>query len=464
MPPISPNATRERLSSDALLILKTIKENARSGRVNKLIDVKSALEHSVQLDFEAYFFFLRKFNYVAMDREAHLRLTEDGDLAVVGTLADRFIGEIGEFFVDQLAEARTRADDVTRETTLAPSTSARSVRRTSMPEEPSALQPTRTDETRAPAAVPAAAPPPPPPPPFPLTTVASGSLPMANPARLPELDLRYQKLDQLGVGPLATIFKAKHNALGIDVCVKELKDIFGYFSFLQRGEVVKRLRREVSGQAQVRHPGVVQVFDQNADAARPYFVMELCQGNLKEKLEATSGNKLGLDAALRYFLQMVYALKAAHEQGVLHHNLKPENVLFDAYGNAKVSDFGLSRVIEVDPAKGMPHVFVGTGGMAYLSPELLNREKEPGAASDVYSMGIILFEMLTGLVPGRRSPVPSQVNHDVPKALDAVFDRMTCDRRDERYPDFSAVLDDVCPALDSRFPGRGDLLLSGERK
>ena len=101
-----------------------------------------------------------------------------------------------------------------------------------------------------------------------------------------DIDQRYAKFDQLGSGPLGTVFKGRHNSLGVEICIKELKDIFGYFSFLQRGEVIKRLKKELCAQAQVRHPGIVQVLDQNTDVARPYFVTELCKGNLREKLDA----------------------------------------------------------------------------------------------------------------------------------------------------------------------------------
>jgi serine/threonine protein kinase len=278
-----------------------------------------------------------------------------------------------------------------------------------------------------------------------------------------DLDLRYQKGDQVGSGPLGTVFRGKHNALGLDVSVKELKDIFGYFSFLQRGEVIKRLKKELCAQAQVRHPGIVQILDQNTDVARPYFVMELCKGSLREKLDAAGTKGIPVPHAVRYFLQLAYALRAAHQQGLTHHNIKPENVLFDNWGNAKFADFGLSRVIEVDQSKGMPQVFVGTGGMGYMSPELLARSKDSGPSSDVYGLGILFYEMVTGQLPGRRSPLPSEVNSEVPAKLDPIFDKMTQDRKDSRYPDFEAVFEDFYAAFPDRtYLTRGDLLLWSE--
>jgi serine/threonine protein kinase len=200
------------------------------------------------------------------------------------------------------------------------------------------------------------------------------------------------------------------------------------------------------------------------DAARPYYVVDLMRGSLKEKLETGAGKGVEVQFALRTFLQLAYGLRAAHAAGLTHHNLKPENVLFDALGNAKLSDFGLSRVVEVDATKGMPQVFVGTGGMVYMAPELMNRgAKEPGPAADVYGLGIMLYEMLTGQIPGRRSPLPSEVNPDAPSGLDQLFDKATQDKREQRYPDVDAMLEDFYKAFpDREFLGRGDLVLSSE--
>jgi serine/threonine protein kinase len=275
--------------------------------------------------------------------------------------------------------------------------------------------------------------------------------------------MRYQKFDPIGSGPLGTVFKGRFNALGLDISIKELKDIFGYFSFLQRGEVLKRLKKELCAQAQVRHPAIAQIVDQNVDSPRPYFVVELMRGNLKEKLDAGGGKGVDVGLALRCFLQLAYGLRAAHLTGLTHHNIKPENVLFDSYGNAKLTDFGLGRVIEVDATKGMPQVFMGTGGMAYMAPELIGRLKEAGPSADVYGLGIILYEMLTGQIPGRRSPLPSEVNAEAPSGLDTIFDRMTQDRKEQRYPDIDSMLADFYKA----FPGKeyldkGDLVLSSE--
>lgn len=424
---------RDTVSGEALFILKNLRDNLKQGRSNKLAEVKTSLEPAVSLEFDAYFFFLRKFHYIAMDREAQLKLTDSGERVVDGADLDRFSGEVGEFFSEQLAPVdepisdgplpfdTDNLNDLSVETAdLSP------------PPTPAPARPLR----RAPAPAP------------------------AEPGA--DLDGRYTKGEAIGSGPLGAVHKGRHVALGTEVCIKELKDIFGYFSFLQRGEVLKRLKRELCAQAQVRHPSVVAIVDQAVDGARPYVVMELLGGSLRDRLDRAGGRSLPVAQSIRTFLQLSYALRAAHASGLTHHNLKPENVLFDGYGNAKLGDFGLSRLIEVEPGKGMPQVFVGTGSLSYLAPELITR-KDAGPAADVYGLGILLYEMLTGGIPGRRSPLPSEVNSEVPSKLDPIFDKMTHDRRESRYPDFDAMLDEFYGAFsDGEFLHRGDLVLSSE--
>jgi len=446
--------TRDTVSGEALFILKNLRENGRLGRSNKLADVKTALEPAVSLEFDAYFFFLRKFHYIAMDREAQLRLTDTGERVVEGNELDRFSGEVGEFFSEQLApadEPLVSSYPVEVETSVP---ALEHVTVETAVTQPPASPPSNTPLPRAPVR---------------RTTTAVDGVGAAVDGRplggtkAAEGDLRYTKFDAIGSGPLGTVYKGRQNSLGTEVSIKELKDIFGYFSFLQRSDVVKRLKAELCAQAQVRHPGVVTILDQNTDVSRPYVVMELLRGNLRERLDQTGGKGLSVPVAVRTFLQLAYALRAAHAQGLTHQNIKPENVLFDAYGNAKIGDFGLSRVIEIEAGKGMPQVYVGTGSLSYLAPELIVKAKDAGGAADVYGVGILLYEMLTGAIPGRRSPLPSEVRTDAPSKLDLIFDKMTHDRREARYPDFDAMLEEFYGAFsEGEYLARGDLVLSSE--
>ena len=515
--------TRDQITGEALNILKTLRDNTRAGKSNKLADVKSAFEFSVSIDFDTYFFFLRKFHFIGMDREACLQLTAEGEKVLDGERRERFDAAVQEYFANRITlDEMPAVDGQAEELEAEPESSdengpmaaavldvepARLARPPPPPPQP------RVDTT---AVVSLPAPPPgagsfsrspreerrneamaPPPaerpsdqtkptkPPLPSThrlekeadvpptsTPATPKAPRtenelraAGEAKGQEIDLRYVKYDAMGQGPLGIVYRGRHTALGLDVCVKELKDIFGYFSFLQRGEVIKRLKKELCSQALVRHPNVAAILDQNCDVARPYFVIELCAGgSLRNLLDQNPGKPIAVERATRMFLQLCYGLRAAHAQGLTHGNLKPENVLLDHCGNAKLSDFGLSRVIEVDATRGMPQVFVGTGGMGYMSPEQLARStKDVGPSSDVYALGILLYEMLTGQLPGRRSPLPSGVNADVPAKLDPLFDKMTQDRREARYPDLDSVLTDFYAAFnDGKYLTRGDLILSSE--
>jgi len=485
---LKPAVNRDTVSGEALFILRNLRENGRLGRSNKLADVKAALEPSVSLEFDSYFFFLRKFHYIAMDREAQLKLTDQGERVVDGDALDKFSLEVGEFFADQILgedEATHAGDEMGSYLPPPPPDSSEEPEMSRAPSPPPIpMPPSRASRTALPTVDPIIPP---------MPAVSPVSAPVATPAPvaaaipsitspLPtsmpppaatpaapaapkgiELDMRYQKFDPIGSGPLGTVFKGRFNALGLDICIKELKDIFGYFSFLQRGEVLKRLKKELCAQAQVRHPAIAQIVDQNVDSARPYFVVELLRGSLKEKLEAGGGKGVAVNDALRWFLQLAYGLRAAHASGLTHHNLKPENILFDAYGNAKLGDFGLGRVIEVDATKGMPQVFMGTGGMVYMAPELIGRAKDAGPAADVYGLGILLYEMLTGQIPGRRSPLPSEVNADAPSGLDSIFDKMTQDKQAQRYTDIDSMLEDVYKAFpDKEYLAKGDLVLSSE--
>ncbi|HEX8705428.1 MAG TPA: serine/threonine-protein kinase [Myxococcaceae bacterium] len=495
---LKPAISRDTVSGEALFILSNLRENARLGRSNKLADVKAALEPSVSLEFDSYFFFLRKYHYIAMDREAQLKLTEQGERVVEGDLVDKFSVEVGEFFADQIlgGDESTQAGSPEDLGMMPPpppelTLDESEVMRPPSPPPPplppvSPPLPSRASRMGLPAVDPiippmpavATAPEPrkDPSPAAPLPSITSPIAPassMPPPAASPavsaaapkgaDLDMRYQKFDPIGTGPLGTVFKGRFNALGLDISIKELKDIFGYFSFLQRGEVLKRLKKELCAQAQVRHSAIAQIIDQNVDSSRPYFVVELLRGSLKERLDAGGGKGVPVPMALRCFMQLAYGLRAAHATGLTHHNMKPENVLFDNYGNAKLTDFGLGRVIEVDATKGMPQLFMGTGGMVYMAPELINRSKDVGPSADVYGLGILLYEMLTGQIPGRRSPLPSEVNAEAPAGLDSIFDKMTQDKKEQRYPDIDAMLGDVYKAFPEReFLDKGDLILSSE--
>src|SRR5690554_6280628 len=131
----------------------------------------------------------------------------------------------------------------------------------------------------------------------------------------------------------------------------------------------------------------------------------------------------------------------------MHGSLKPENVVLDATGNAMLTDFGISRVVEREGGKGN-QVYVGVGTVAYMSPEQFQNPNLATVKSDIYSLGIMLYEMLTGKVPGRRSPMPSSFYPDIPRKLDDIFDRMSMDREEDRYGSIDEIIAELYEATE----------------
>ena len=228
--------------------------------------------------------------------------------------------------------------------------------------------------------------------------------------------------------------------------------------------MVKRLKRELCAQAQVRHPAVVTILDQNTDVgASLRRDGAAAAARCASGWTPAGGKGLPVAQSIRTFLQLSYALRAAHAQGLTHHNIKPENVLFDAYGNAKIGDFGLSPGHRGRAGQGHAPGLRGHGVAQLPRPGAHRPARTPGPRRTSTALGILLYEMLTGGIPGRRSPLPSEVNSEVPSKLDPIFDKMTHDRRESRYPDFDAMLDEFYGAFsDGEYLDRGDLVLSSE--
>lgn len=267
------------------------------------------------------------------------------------------------------------------------------------------------------------------------------------------VDGRYLKYELIGRGGLGTVWRGHHLALDRPVAVKLFEGLSEVFRPDQQEEARRRMELAVRSHARLVSPFVVQILDQNADHEPPYFVMELAEGgNLRGLLES---GPLSAAVAVRYFVQVALGLKAAHAQGLLHRDLKPEAVLLDGAGNVKLSDFGLTRIAERDGAR-VRQAYVGFGSVGYMAPELFRGSAAGGPAVDIYALGILLYEMLTSELPGRRSPMPSQLVAGVPTDLDELFDQMTQDDPASRPADIDQVLTalwtskDVVALLDAR--------------
>jgi eukaryotic-like serine/threonine-protein kinase len=242
-------------------------------------------------------------------------------------------------------------------------------------------------------------------------------------------DGRYEILGRLGGGGMAEVYLARDEHLGRDVALKILKER------LAEDEVfLKRFRREAKNAATLNHPNVVQIYDQrDSGDGSCYIAMEYVPGGTLKQRIAREG-ALDPAEATRLALQVAEALRASHARGVVHRDVKSQNVLLDAAGDVKVADFGIARAADTTTLSG-PNAVLGTA--KYMSPEQASGSVAT-PRSDLYSLGIVLYEMLTGELPYRASdlaqartehaagppPRPRDANPGVPEAMDALVARL----------------------------------------
>jgi len=210
---------------------------------------------------------------------------------------------------------------------------------------------------------------------------------------------------ELGRGGMGTVFEARHARLQRDVAVKFLAP-----EVAARADVRERFEREAKAMGMLAHPNIVQVFDFGTHEGESYLVMELVRGGPVSK-------RLPLPPkdAVRLVRQVCDALDYAHGKGVVHRDLKPENVLLDDEGRAKVSDFGIARILGDTDSVTRTGVAVGSAG--YMAPEVL-RGAAPHPAMDVYSVGALLRELVSGHPPvGELPPLPMGLDTVVKKAM-----------------------------------------------
>ena len=261
---------------------------------------------------------------------------------------------------------------------------------------------------------------------------------------------RFRLDERLGSGGMSTVYRAFDETLERWVAIKVLhREMSG------EADQLERFRREARAVARLSSPNVVSVIDAGDDEGHPYIVFELVEGEtLKDRIRR---GRLPVDEAIAYAIEIGRALAVAHEARLVHRDVKPQNVLVDHDGRAKVTDFGIARSLE---AEGLTMTGRVLGTTDYVSPEQALGHSVT-EQSDVYSLGIVLFEMLTGDVPFKadtqvgvamkhvRDPLPNvQVRRpEVSSTLAAVIERATAKETRNRYRTIDEMVQDLEQAL-----------------
>jgi eukaryotic-like serine/threonine-protein kinase len=205
-----------------------------------------------------------------------------------------------------------------------------------------------------------------------------------------EIAGRYEIVELVGSGGMSSVYKAHDRLLERNVALKVLHPHYG-----DDEEYVERFRREARSVAQMSHPNIVTVIDRGEDNGQQYIVFEYVDGeNLKELIERTG--PLPARRAVELALEIAEALAFAHEHGLVHRDVKPQNVLLTPDGEAKVTDFGIARSLDVEHGVTQTGTVLGTSN--YISPEQASG-KPVTPATDVYSLGVVMYELLTAEVP-----------------------------------------------------------------
>ena len=203
------------------------------------------------------------------------------------------------------------------------------------------------------------------------------------------LNGRYRLDAQIGAGGMSTVYRAFDTTLERQVAVKLM-----HREIASDSDQLERFRREARSVAQLNHPHIVGVIDAGEEDGRPYIVFEYVEGEtLKERIRRMG--RLPVDEAIAYAIEIARALGAAHARSIVHRDIKPQNVLVDEEGSAKVTDFGIARSLEEEGLTADGRVL---GTTDYVSPEQALGHDVDGQ-SDIYSLGIVLYEMLAGDVP-----------------------------------------------------------------
>ena len=262
------------------------------------------------------------------------------------------------------------------------------------------------------------------------------------------LDNRYEIMEQIGMGGMARVFRALDHRLNRQVAVKILRE-----DLAEDAELRRRFHEESQAVAMLSHPNIVAVYDVSRSSDLEYIVMELIDGITLKQYMQKKGNKLNWREALHFITQIVKALGHAHSRGIIHRDIKPHNIMVLRDGSVKVADFGIARV-----ASGGHSTLTqeALGSVHYISPEQA-RGSHIDARSDLYSAGVVLYEMITGRLPFEGdTPVsvaiqhinsiplsPREIDPAIPEALEAITMKAMAPDPDNRYLSADDMLADL---------------------
>jgi len=256
----------------------------------------------------------------------------------------------------------------------------------------------------------------------------------------------YRIVEQLGQGGMATVFKAYHASLDRYVAIKALHPAFN-----QEPNFEARFQREARVVAKLEHPNIVPVYDYAEHEKRPYLIMKFVEGEtLKARMEK---GPLKADEISKIVDAVGSALSYAHKQGVLHRDIKPSNVLLANDGQIYLADFGLARMAQAGESTLSSDMMLGTP--QYISPEQAMGMADLDARTDLYSFGVMLYEMVVGKVPFSADtpfsiihdhiysplPLPRKVNPNVPEPVERVLLKALAKERDDRFEDALHLVD-----------------------
>lgn len=260
------------------------------------------------------------------------------------------------------------------------------------------------------------------------------------------LDDRYEILEVIGTGGMAVVYKAMCHRLNRYVAVKILRD-----ELANDEEFRKRFQTEAQAVAMLSHPNIVSVYDVSHSDGVEYIVMELIEGVTLMQYMKKKG-ALGWKEALHFAVQISKALEHAHEKGIVHRDIKPQNIMILKDGTIKVADFGIAALESAQEKKSDQTV----GSVHYIAPEQA-RGEQPNPRSDIYSLGVVMYEMLTGKMPydgdtaeqvamkhitGHPVP-PQELNPDIPEELAAITLKAMNSDINARYQSASELLRDL---------------------